>query len=720
MAVKFTSSAHKTAMEDAFPGGERFYIDPRQKVYPPLVGHDLAFTLHTSGDNHSGSHYLSDGNAYYMLDMPAKFVLSIELYPNFAFDVVGFQYVFGWYIDTTHKCGMYYDSDLNKFALVWQDGGAALRYLLSRQFDNGDYHEDISQWMRWDIIFDSSPGDTTGSKLYYNRELEDEAWSGNIDAKTSKFPLFELRSYNGTEGDYKINFVRLFSGITTDDVVDDHKNIENEEIYWPLNGYGAGQTRCNITRFVDRFATQKNIDGANTLDLSLLSKGGEFADEQYSAFSPAGESYNGLTTQRYLQHRVPVIVEHWDSNDFETFFVGRVNDDYFQRTSQVKNLSMVNITAEDMVSDIAREVKRKARSYTDYDLCKPTGEATSLLHTIVRLATKKDIYNFLANSSFENTTIGNSWTVSGAGATFSRVGGGLQGSYQGDLVYGSAECQVYQKILFTGTKKLNVGETWNISIYLKSASACSFVIRFYELDSVGSNGYTDVTYTLTGGEGWVKWEVSRSITDTASDRLQLSIFCNDNVTLSMDCAMLVQNDVAYDWFVLNNNDGASGIESADDADSASYDTIGFDTDAAAITHPYAVIEEGKSIWKYIRDLKEASLARYAGVDSSGTFVFKPRIDEPADPSSLITITAVKGLYSQLQLQQANKIIIHGIRIDKHSFNTLIWSAEQSGMFGGGEKPAISLANGEQWPDPDIYGELWAVYDKDAGRPEGAK
>ena len=717
MSIKWADSNHKEAMEDAFPGTERFYIDPRQKVYPPLAGHDLAFTLHTSGDNRSGSHYLSGGNAYYMLDMPSKFVLSIELKPNFAFDVASNQNIFGWYIDATHRLIFTYNFGWDMFMFGFQNGGPAARYLYSRQFDNGTSHEDISQWMRWDIIFDSTTGDTTGSKLYYNRTLEDEAWSGNIDAKTSKFPLFELRSYAGTEGDYKINFVRLFSDITTDDVADDHKDIEEEEIYWPLNGYEAGQTRCNITRFVSRFATQKNIDGANTLDLLLRSNGGEFADEQYSAFAPAAESYNGLTTQRYLQHRVPVIAEHWDSNDFETFFVGRVNDNFFKRSSQVGNISMINITAEDMVSDIGREVKRKARSYEDYDICKPTGEATSLLHTIVRLATQKDIYNFLANSSFENATIGHSWLVSGTGATLSRVGGGLQGSYQGDLVYGSAVMAAYQTVLFTGTKKLNVGETWNFALYLKSASACSYTIRLEERDSTSQNGITTTTYKLAGAEGWVKWEVAHTITDTDSDRLRVSVYCDDNVTLSLDCAMLVQNDVAYDWFVLNNNDGAAGVESADDADSAAYDTIGFDTDAAAITHPWAIVEEGVPIWKYVKELGVASLARYCGVDSNGTFVFKPRIDEPADPSSLLTITAVKGLHSQLQLEQANKIIVHGDKIIKQDLHSYLWASATSYAFDyWAYSKYIKILDGAQWPDPSTYGEFWALYK--AMTPEG--
>ncbi len=708
MAIKWAGAGWRTHLDGGMPITERAYIDFRQKVYPPMAGHDMTFALHTSGDNKAGSHYLSGGNAYYLLDMPSKFVMSIELRPNFAYDVGAGQFLCGWYVDANSFWIFAYNATVDKFELAWYDGTTE-RVLHSRQFDDGGSFEDINQWLRFDIIFDSTTGDTTGSKLYYNRNLEDSSWSGNIDGKTNTFPLFEIRSINDNEGDYKINFLRLFSDVTTNDVANDHKAVETEEIYWPLNGYEAGQTRCNVTRLVKNYYLSQNLGGANTCDIELYSTLGEFADEQYSAFAPADESFNGKSTQRYLQYKTPVMLESWYANSFEPLFVGRVNDDYYTRNSPVGGLSMVSITAEDAVSDLGTKVIEAAATYEDYDICDTASEATSLLHTIVRLATRKSITNYLANSSFENATIGNSWTENGG--VLSRVADPLWDSNCGQLANATgSEKMVRQYVTFKGTKKLNVGETYTFSIYLKSAGAVSDHIWLAEYDDGGSNGTSNGAYSRAGGDGWKRFEVSRTVLDSDSDRLVVRIDVNNGDTLKFDTATLAQADTPYDWFVLNNNDGIAGTASADDADSATYETIGFDADDAAITHPWAIVLEGDTVWEYIKELAIASIARYYGVDSSGTFIFKPTIDEPADPSSLITLTSAGALTSQLQLQQANKIIIHGITIVKDAASKLVWSAQATRLFGDDAQLVIILANGDTWPDLTLYGPLWAQYD----------
>ena len=708
MAIKWIGAAWRANLE-TYTAAERFYLDFRQKVYPPLAGHDLEFDLHTSGDNKPGSHYLSGGNAYYALNMPATFILSVEVYPNFAFDVGANQRICGWFIDGAALWLFYYDEATDKFTLAFGDGGN-LRYLTSRQFDDGSNHEDIDQWMRWDIIFDSTTGDTTGSKLYYNRNLEDDAWDDSIDAKTNIFPLFEIRALNGTEGDYKINFVRLFPGVVTDDVVNDHKARQEEEIYWSLNGHGAGQTRCNIGRLVRKYFINQKLGGANSCMLELYSTEGEFADEQYAVYQPTSESFNGLSTQAYLQYRCPMIVESWYANAFEPIFVGRVDEDYFQRHSPGGGETIVTVTAEDAVADCGQKMIEHAISYEDFDLCDPTNEAASLLHVITRLALQKSVTNYLANSSFENATIGDSWLESGG--TLTKDADFLLGSACAKLDADDASAETLQQtVLFTRTKKLNVGDTYNLAIYLKSAGAATANIEIEEHDVGGYNDQSVQAYTLAGGEGWYKWEVSHQITDEDSDRLIVVIHVADGEIIFADCAMLVQADTAYDWIVLNNNDGASAVAAADDADSATYETIGYDTDAAAITHPWALVKEGSNVWRQVKNLAIATIARYYGVDSSGAFVFKPGIDEPADPSPILTLpTVMTELDSQLQLQQANRIIVHGIKIVEDTHTQLVWSAKASRLFGDDADLVIEIVNGEIWPDPDEYGELWAKYD----------
>ena len=710
MAIKWASAGWRGELDGSMPPTERFYIDFRQKEYPPLVtyGNDPAFTLHTSGDNKPGSHYMSGGHAYYMLDMPSQFVMSIELKPNFNYDTASSQYVCSWYIDPDQHWYFYYSPAADKFMLVYHDAGNQA-ILSSRQFDDGGAHEDIDQWMRWDIVFDSTTGDTSGSKLYYNRNLEDDTWSNNVDAKSSRFPLFEIRSMDGTEGDYKINFIRLWPDTTYNDVANDHKGNEEEEIYWPLNGHSLGQSRCNITRLVNYYYINKNLGGANTCELGLDSTAGEFADDQYSAFDSSAESFNGLSTQKYLQYRTPVHVESWYSHSFEPVFVGRVNEDYYQRISETGGRSVVTVTAEDAVSECGRKIIEHSTTYEDYDICDTAVESDSLLHVIARLATQRTIKNYLADSSFEGGDITDSWIASGG--TFTQDADQLWNSNCGKLDADEASDEtVIQTVTFTGTKKLNVGDTYTFSIYLKSAGAASDDIELQEHDAGGSNGATTQTYTLAGGEGWYKWEVSRTITDSDSDRLRVVINVTDGDVIYMDCAMLTQSASSYNWFVLNDNTATAGVESADDADSDSYDTVGFDCDDAAITHPWAIVKEGDDVWSYIKDLAIASLARYYGIDSSGTFVFKPQIDEPGDPTPILTISEAGTLESQLQLQQANKIIVHGIYIVEDTNRKLVWSAQAARMFGDDAQIAVEIANGATWPNPTTYGELWAKYD----------
>jgi len=111
-------------------------------------------------------------------------------------------------------------------------------------------------------------------------------------------------------------------------------------------------------------------------------------------------------------------------------------------------------------------------------------------------------------------------------------------------------------------------------------------------------------------------------------------------------------------------------------------------------------------------LADAALAVKYGIDSNGTFVFYPLIDEPGDPSSLLTLTDVRAISSQLQLHQSNKIIVRGVKIQEGTTRRLVWSAKAARLFGDDGNIVITLADTETWPDETVYGELWAKYEEE--------
>lgn len=658
----------------------------------------------------------------YVLPMPAsdKFTIRLIVKPWFLYLTTTSHRFFEWYADGTHQFRIYYRPGSDQIAVYWQDGAAG-RYLYSQQFDDGTSYDDINQWIIIDAAIDLTTGDTTGSQLWINRVSKDTTWSGAIDARSSNFPILSMgHEADGSRADSTFNHALLIPDyVATDaDVQNDYKDVLHEQIFWYFNGCGLGQTRCNVTSFVTNCSHTEEVEkpetaslSANTLSLDLISQNGEFADDQYAVFDAPNSVYNGTVNQKYMQKRCPIFAENWHNNAFEPWFVGRLTEDVFKRRTQVGDVSRVSISAEDFASEIARDIKRKAKSWEDKKLADWT-EANSLVHLITREASEREIFNFASNSSFENATIGNSWLVAGTGATFSRIAGGLFGDYQGDLVYGSAACEVAQTIIFTGTKKLNVGETWTFYLWLLSTSACGDNIILEERDAGGLHNSSTFAWALSGGESWKLFAVTHTITDSTSDRLRIVVELDDNVTLSLDGAMLVQAARAYNWFVLNDNDGTAGVESADDADSDSYDQIGFDVDAVDITHPWAILTEGQTPWSALQQIADGTVSYHMGIDKAGILKYRtPFALGYEDPASLLTIISPQNLVTQLDVMQANKIIIHGVKIIKRDYIQEIWNALKTGDFEtAGLFLQVQINNTDQWPPPATYPNgYWAKF-----------
>ena len=896
MSIKFIDAAHKRQLREGFPQDLRAFVDFRQQEYPPLPSGDQAFSLITESENRPGSHDMTEETRIECLfDLPSYFSARIIIRPEFTYDTAFFHALFGWRIvSSVTNLVFYWSPSSDTFTLAWNDGGTE-RYLQTRQFDDGTSLTDIDQDMVIDAVIDLRTAQSTGSQLYWNRNLEDSNWSGTIAAKSTNFPDFTIGGFSwgdNSENTLKINSLRIWPEYlaTQADIDNDYRDVKAEEVYWDLNGHGLGRTRCAVrSRFLGCSLERTVIDAsgkrtANRAHLRLHNPNGEFSDDQYAAFDAENEFYNGLAAQAFLHDRCPVWIEHYlrsteiirrgdcesatapmvrdetspstnaassyarsseqayagsyswkavadgsaatfrvnvtdtetnvlhgfavgdvitmtarfyvpagsitptdaamaihdsstnttttfanttdewqevsvthtiaagsvrvlprlfqigsgshangnaiyvddvrltavDSNGddvigqqtFEPVLVGRLDDEKFKRNSPHDDEPQVLLGVLDGVEELERKVVENGISYEDYDISDPAAEATSLVHALTRLATQKTYKNYLSNSSFENAAVTPWFAVSAT--SFSRVAGGLFGSYQGDLVNdASGSADLLHSLLFTGDKQLNVGEVWTFSIYVKAAVACTCQANINESDSVGVNATsTSSTLSISGGEGWQRISVSHTIIDSDSDRLQPFLRLNTvSVTLSVDAAMLTQTREALNWFVLNNNASTA----ADDADSASYDTVGFDVDTVAITHPWVLLEKFASPWTHMRKLAAASLAQYLGMDAAGTLKYRSRLKTGyADPTPLETIDSGQHFAAVLEEQAANHIIIRGAKITKFSHVAEVWRASASGHFTTSENTGRllneSVADGATWPSQTTYPEFYARYE----------
>lgn len=727
MATKWSSEARRNYLKGTWPPDVRAYVDFRQQVYPVVAG-TPTFTKVTSADNRPGSHYLSGGYSKYLMPLTSFVVVDTLVKPTMAFNAGGLHHVLSWYIDATHQLRLTYDAVVNEqtWGMAWQDGGTS-RYQIAAtpQFtDNATFQV----WTRLSAIIDLSTGTTAGSSLYMNGSALDTTWSGNIDAKVSNFPTMELRAMAGIAYGFDIAYARVWLLTsaadlpTATDVANNFKTYKEEEIVFHLNGHATGHTRCNVTSRVQTLDLERTTESPtgnanpNVCDINLLSPNGQFADDQYAAFDAGAEVYNGTSSQKYMQAWCPVEVETWYGNTPELEFVGRLDDSVFRRRSTVNDVSRVTITAKDEAEDMRRRVRQKAYTFEDYELSNTTTSSTSLLQTIAQMETQHEWYNFLADSGFENATAANSWVVAGSSSTITRAAGGLLGSYQLNWLVPGATATLTQNVTFVGSKLLNVGQNWNISVWGKTATGITATLYLNELASGGTAITTgNVAQDFPTAGGWVQVAKTIAISTSLTNSLQVQLYATATATLSLDCAMLVQNDRALNWYVENNNDGASGTESADDADSALYDTAGFDVDDAMVVHPWARVEQGHSVWDYLVQIGDATAARYLGFDACGTLKYRtPFKTSYADPSALFTITDTDftTVATVCDVRQANKVVVHGYKIFKDTVQRLWWLGTDSDAFDrdSGNRIDESVAASAIWPAASTYGEFWASYE----------
>lgn len=739
MAMRFVDSSWKESLYSSpAQWNERFYIDFRRQDYLP-INSSPTYTLITSSDNQPGSHYLSGGALKYLYTLPDTFTVEIKFKAQFAYDVADDQCVFQWQESATQFFQIFYDSTSDKFIVYWRDAGTAA-HLESQQFDDGTSYADLTDWVTLTVAVDLTTGTTAGSQLWIDRTSQDTGWSGNIDTPTINQVELDINP----DDNYDIAYIRFFDGLVATDtqVSNAFETVTNEELYWNFDGNAIGRLRCNINRHVKSWtysASCENDGGsqtANRVSMTLYNLQGQFADDQYAAFDPTNDIFNGTSSQKYLRQRCGVFVESWYGTDFEPLFVGYLDESRFPRSTRSSKYSEVSITAEDYVAQIANTFKEKPTYFENKDIADTADETNSLAHLITRLATQRILFNYAADSSFETDATpasgtGSSWytnnctltrdsTYTFCGSTYSgkavfSAGGELS---QRAYFYTSSNPKQYAAFGVSTEEYLDADSEWYVSVWVRSDAAFNGTLKIQGYTGIGDYDEATESISLTGGEGWTQYTTSVTMTaDRYAYRIDITA---DTGTLYVNGVTVGPGDGPYNSYVQNDNERvgfafAGSIEyvSTANIETAEIGYCGFDIESFDVQHPWVLIKERKPIWEEVKALADAMAARYCGMDKAGTFRLRSSISG-TDPTSLETVDTVRSIATVLDKQTANHVVVHGARITKASVPQIVWmlSATQlyEDMLDEGDNFNLTLAGtGSKWPPDSAQYELWAKY-----------
>jgi hypothetical protein len=216
-----------------------------------------------------------------------------------------------------------------------------------------------------------------------------------------------------------------------------------------------------------------------------------------------------------------------------------------------------------------------------------------------------------------------------------------------------------------------------------------------------------VAWALAGVGGWKKAEVTLAMASVVNS-LRTVVYTAGSASMSLGCAMLIQNNASLNWYVGNTNAGASGIISADVASCASYDTMGFNVDAVAVTHAWALVPQDEPILGHLLDIGTATVSRRMNLDSDGTLVYRsPFKAAYSDPTPILTVTTAVDMMSSIEEVSGNKLIVHGVDIVKTARVVKIWDAEGAGFSGdSSHKVAVTVVAGAVFPENVKSAVFW--------------
>jgi hypothetical protein len=693
--IQHITAAHKLDLEENYNTDTRFYFNPRGTEYPPISG-TPAYSAITSADQMPGTFNLDTCDLSHLIQWTNPITYEILVKPQYAYTIGASQYFMEW-VAGAEVFTLAYTNSTDRFSFIENIGGASV-IPFSPVFTSD---AQLQVWHRLTIVVNG-----TVLWAYANgaKTIGAIATAGALNQHILMIP---------GNVDHLINYVRIFPNYaaTDADVADSFKHVTNEEIYFDFNKTAVGRARCNLHDpngkcYVTGYSMDRSLGyKAAGASLSLNNLAGEFSDDQFAAFDPTAGSYNGTATQKYLARKIPIEIETWYGSTFEPLFIGSCPPGSFARSTQAGGISTLSISADDGIADIARRIVRKARKWAGYYLSRATPASNSVFHEIAELATKREVYNYFGNSSFENATIGNSWSTDG---TFARdTTAVLAGTYCGKFT-GNGKT-IWQAVTFADLSK---GERFTASFFVYSTSAITGHLTVYDRLAAATLGSTDVAWTHSG-LGWDLIQCTHTVVDSTSDRIVVGLLFHGNLAnVPVDCASLVYGDYKP-YFVENTNDGAAGVTPSSSAMLGSYDWIGINAEDISDIHPWARIGIGEKVWDHIKMIGDAGIARYIGIDHSNVLVFKSMLAS-AVPASLGSLPMPNAIGSGQQDLVANKVKVQGAYFELRDRVETVWQAEASGLKSDasntGSKFRRTLANGETIPDPDPTLEGASVYE----------
>jgi len=653
-----------------FNAGMRFYIDPRGIEYPVYSG-TPAYSEVSGAYNKPGRYTLTSALTYLLI--PSSSISGEVLVENITGGTVEshlIRLLGGYTLTLKHVTG----------------GGYSLSAV-------GGTTETITGGT-------TQPLQRVGFVMTYGGILKlyvdgVNVASGTAPALTTNPIKLEI---NGSANSL-ISYCRIFDGYAASatDFLTNWKSVGNEEIFFFYNKIAYGKTRCNLNRssginVVTAFSIDRDSGyKAATASMSMNNLSGEFSDDQYGTFLPKSGSYNGTSSQQYLTKTVGVEIESWAPSDalypstslypsaslypdggmytFERVFIGMAKNGSFSRSTKAGGKSIVSISAEDGIATIAKRVVRKSRVWENYYLSRSSPDNNSLFHSVAELATKRETYNYLTNSSFENAAIGNSWLTDGT--LIRDTTAVIDGSYCGK--FSGISKLFYQTVQFAD---LSQGEKFTGSIYVYSTSAISGVLTISEKTGSTVNGYGTTSFTHSG-TGWEKITCTYSIVNSASTSILFSVTAASWTDVPVDCAMLKYGDDTP-HMVVNSNDGASGISAVGSEMSGTYDWIGIDAGDVSYIHPWATVQDGDNIWAIIKQIGDSCIARVLAMDACGVLRFVSNFDDTAQ-TSLGSIANFDSIDSGQQALVSNSIFVKGCKIVKRTNVEAVWQVEASGL-----------------------------------------
>jgi len=714
--LKYIPQDWKNDLRTNFSHKLGFYFNPRGRVFPALTSTGVTYIKNDATTNMRGTYRMQTGvstDLTYLYTLPQRLIIEGWFRPEWAYDVAGNQTIFT--AQDGAEFSIIYNATTDKIDMIQSHGTT----LSSMAFTSTDA---LNRWTYIRAYYDNT---AKLSGLFLNVSGTIASDQQDVPGAGDFIPLNTISFFPtvAAESSYWI-IHELEEAITTGEYT---TYQADRQIIFDFNGTTLGRERIRIptihapadTRGVVSFSLSKSVEnpisgsaGANTATLKLLNVNGSFSDDQYDAFDPFNGRYNG--TQKYLQNRVQVEIESAmdlvgdtslysfpaldlypsetlfpygprNESSVEPLFIGRTTPGAFTRNSPNKFYGDVSIKCEDGISELGETRLRKAYGFATYDLCDPAAEGDSLVHSIARLVTRKEIRNYALNSSFENATIGNSWLNVGM-ATFDRSSAVTPqfGTYVGRCIADTIGDKVTQVIKFETIDLIDVDDVFNFSAYIYQGTASAVRLTIEELTSAGALvgvGSTVDCGTDTGV--WTRANVSRTILASTCTQLRLTFSALATSTFYIDGVMLTRGIDPIDYFLVNANDGASGIGSADSAATITYDTVAFDADAVNVEHPYALVEKGQTAWDALKKIGDASIASYIGMSPDGVMQFKVRYNGD-DMPNMGDIKNFGGVATSLDVSGANAIKVHGVIVKTEDSLKQIFHGGSSGMFSTDE------------------------------------